>query len=86
MSISRRIGRFYIDRKLVDDQPEMVMLIMAECIVVECKLQFVRNRFEYWAVSPVFDELEPGQIEPDYSVNVYTGGAKPEVRFSRISA
>lgn len=86
MSQSRRIGKFYIARPLVDESPEMIMAVMARCIIVECSLHFVRNRFEYWAISPDFDEVTYGEIEPEYSVLIEEIDEQFKVSFKRISA
>lgn len=86
MKHSRRIGKFYVARPLVDESPEMVMAVMARCIVVECSLHYVQNRFQYWAISPDFDEVAPGEIEPEYSVLIEEIDEQFKVSFKRMSA
>jgi hypothetical protein len=86
MSIRDRVGKFRIARVVVDDQPEMVMAIMGRCVVVDCKLHFISNSLEYWALSPDFDEVPVGAMEPEYSVLVELVDDLPVVSFKRISA
>ena len=86
MSVSRRIGKFYVSRSIVDESPEMVMPVMARCVIVECQLHYIGNRFEYFAVSPDFDEVPLGMITPEYSVLIEMIDDLPVVTFKRISA
>lgn len=86
MNHSRRIGKFYVASPLVDESPEVVMAVMARCIVVECSLHYVRDRFQYWAISPDFDEVAPGEIEPEYSVLIEEIDEQFKVSFKRMSA
>ena len=86
MSLRNRIGYFRIARAMVDESPELVMAVMARCVIVDCNLKYIANSFEYWALSPDFDEVELGQITPDYSVMVEMINELPVVTFKRISA
>lgn len=86
MSRSRRIGTFKVARSLVDETPEMVMKIMGRCVVVDCKLHYVSDCFEYWAISPDFDETQLGQIAPEYSVLIEEIDEQFKVSFTRVSA
>lgn len=86
MSMRNRIGKFRIAKILVDDQSEMVMAIMGRCVVVDCKLHYMSNSFEYWALSPDFDEVPVGAMEPEYSVLVELVDDLPVVSFKRVSA
>lgn len=86
MSLDRRLGKFYVSRPLVDEAPEMVMHVMARCVIVECSVHYIGNRFEYWAISPDFEEVPLGQIIPEYSVLIEEIDEQFKVSFKRISA
>lgn len=83
---SRRIGKFNVARTMVEESPEMVMTVMARCVIVDCKLHYIGDRFEYWAISPDFDELSPAEIEPEYSVLIEETDGQFKVSFKRVSA
>lgn len=86
MSIRRRIGRFYVARPMIEAKPQAMIAIMAKCIVVECSCHYGRDEFEYWALSAEFDEIEPGEIQPDYTVTIEEVDEKFNVSFKRVSA
>lgn len=86
MSQSRRVGKFYVACPAVDESPEMVMAVMARCVIVECQMHYVGNRFEYWAISPDFDEISIGEITPEYSVLIEEIDEQYKVSFKRVSA
>lgn len=86
MSIRRRIGRFYVARPMIEANPQAMMAIMAKCIIVECSCRYRRDEFEYWALSPEFDEIEVGEIEHDYAVTIEEVDEKFNVSFKRVSA
>lgn len=86
MSMRDRVGRFFVSRVLVDDNPEMILPVMARCVVVDCKLHFVNDKFEYVALSPDFDIKPPAEIVPEYSVMIEMVDDLPVVTFKRISA
>lgn len=86
MSLERRLGKFCVARPLIDEAPEMVMHVMARCVIVDCNLHYIGNRFEYWAISPDFDEIAAGEIPPEYSVLIEEIDEKFKVSFKRMSA
>lgn len=79
-----RIGRFSICRKLVEYQPNTVRDVMGKCIVVRCELMYERDRFEYTAISPDFDEIKHGDIAPEYDVIISDHGKR--IEFKRKTA
>lgn len=86
MSLRNHIGRFYASRTAIDESPEIIMSVMARCIIVDCKLHYVSDKFEYWAISPDFDEISIGEIAPEYSVLIEEIDEQFKVSFKRISA
>lgn len=57
MLTDRRLGQFNIDRKLINDNPELVLNIMSRCIIVECEFNVQRDAFRYSAISDLFSPL-----------------------------
>ncbi len=63
---SRRVGKFFIDSQVMEDNPELVLQIMAECIVLRAERMFYRDGVEYVACSRRFRPLPMGEIVPEY--------------------
>lgn len=81
--IHRRLGRFYIDRALIERQPDVAQAIMARCIVIRCELIYERDQFEYTAISSDFAAL-PGHVTaPRYNVRITMTAGVPKVEFCR---
>lgn len=62
--------------------PEVVALVMAECVIVRCELRYDCMSFEYVAVSPHFEVCSDFEA-PNYEaclVKVTEGGGS-EIRF-----
>lgn len=60
----RRIGRFSATEAVVN-KPEFRVL-MACCSVIKAEFNYATRTFEYYAISPHFDELEAGAMPPVY--------------------
>ena len=71
----RRIGRFKITLDLIDAHPYLVMTAMARCIIVRAESMYASNLIEYTAISPEFDVIPEGVVEPAYSIKVNTDEA-----------
>lgn len=65
---SRQLGKFELTPELINENPDVVMLVMGTCIVLECTASFVKNSLCYIAISPAFEELEEGMEIPSYDV------------------
>ena len=72
MNKLNKLGKFHISQEIIEANPEAVMKLFAEMVVLkcECLYQYISHRFEYIAYSPRFEELEPGQKIPFYNVKV----------------
>ena len=68
---ARRIGRFSIDRALIESHPEVVRELMSRVIVVRCELHYAEDRFEYVALSPHFAESRIGDLIQGYDVIIH---------------
>ena len=68
--LSFRVGTFTIARKYIDQAPADVLAVMAKVIVVRMEYLYQQDAMEYTALSPEFEELEPGTKPPCYSVEI----------------
>ena len=68
MNGARRVGRFSVDRLLVETAPEVVRQLMGMMIVVRCEMDFAMDRLEYTALSPHFAEVPIGNMIPGYDI------------------
>lgn len=61
-----RRGRFAISETFVRENPEAVMEVMGQCVVVRCQMRYERTDFEYFAVSPQFEVTDGCMAPPEY--------------------
>jgi hypothetical protein len=79
---NRRVGRFEISRKLIEDRPDIIRTIMGRCIVIRCETIYYTDAIEYTALSPDFDEVPEGRTIPRYVIEV--SGDETHIEFRRI--
>lgn len=79
-SMSSRIGRFALSQFIVDNDENAARVVMGKCVVVRCEMMYAHKTFEYVAISPQFDEVERGEIIPEYDVLISDGGRCVEFR------
>ena len=68
MPETRRVGRFYIDDKLIHEDQTIVLQVMLRIIVYRCEHLYTSNEFEYYAFCELFDLVKPGEKVPTYDV------------------
>jgi len=81
--MDRRIGRFSLNKHVIDRFPEEARAVMGRCIIVRCEMIYESNTLEYVAISPDFNQVRKGEIVPRYDVII---GAESSVRFERSNA
>ena len=65
--MSRRIGRFYLSMKVLEErQPEDCLNLMHGMFVVQASSQFNRSAIEYIGIHQDFEELPEGMWAPTY--------------------
>ena len=64
----KRLGKFYMASVLLDsdETQEFARLAFGRCIIVRAEHLAVYGKFEYYAISPDFDEIEEGEKVPSY--------------------
>lgn len=67
MNIINRKGHFRVSSGTIDKFPEIVMMIMARCVVVRAESLVMYDCVEYDAYSPEFDTVEVGCYAPRYT-------------------
>jgi hypothetical protein len=84
MNENRRVGRFEISRKLIEDRPDIVRSIMGRCIVIRCETIYYTDAIEYTALSPDFNEVPEGRTIPRYVIEVSENGGATHIEFKYI--
>lgn len=78
---NRRIGRFFVSRKMLDDRSsELAEMVYAlKIVVVHAEMQYAVDAVEYIGISPAFDEIEPGPAcsPPLYDITAETSPETP---------
>lgn len=69
-SLVRRLGRFSVPESFVRSHPEVIMKVMAECVVIRCELRYDIMTFEYAAISPHFAEVPEYLTPPAYVARI----------------
>ena len=65
-----KVGRFEVPHAVLVENPDVMLKIMATVIVIGCALSRDKHAvLEYRAISPMFDDVEPGEDLPVYEAN-----------------
>ena len=64
----RRGGFFTIDKELIFDQPDLVMSLLSNFLIVRAEMNFMSERVEYQAYSPLFKPTVQGGEYPHYDI------------------
>lgn len=83
-TISRRAGRFKISRLVMQSYPETIMALMGKMLVLRCEPLAMGDEFEYQALSMLFDEINMGEMTPEYKLYFTTTGM-PKILAERVS-
>ena len=70
MNNSRKLGRFVINNRDIQEDTETVQAVMAQCVPVRTESLWECDGIEYIAISEHFDSVPHGQIVPEYAVNL----------------
>jgi hypothetical protein len=68
-----RLGRFYVDKRLVDDRNILPILQMLELVPTRVQSAYEGYMYEFEGTSPHFSEIEEGAEVPLYEVLEYNG-------------
>lgn len=80
---NRKIGRFSISRRMINDCPSNVLRCMQNMIVLEAGINPISDKFEYTAINPrLFSVVAIGEVSPKYKI-IYNA-EKNEVRAEKL--
>ena len=66
-NIKHRRGAFYVTREVMEESPDAVAVIMAQCIILEAGFRWDINGIQYYALSPMFQKVPEGGQMPCYT-------------------
>ena len=66
-----RRGMVVIDRKMIYDEPEIMMKIFSKMVVTDIERHTMRDTLTYYAFSPLFDPVNETQACPEYDIHVF---------------
>ncbi len=73
MISENRVGRFSIQRWLIDHRADELTVIFGRVVIVRAEMMFDRDSVEYTAYSSDFEPMKKGHITPEYNVWVEVG-------------
>ena len=70
----RRLGKFKINRHIIDECPHQVLAIMKNMIIVRAEMHWAFDGIEYVGIHPAFAAVPHGQMMPEYYPAITTNG------------
>lgn len=69
---NRNLGRFKIDARFINEQPEKVAeaFRIMKCVPVRAEMLFESNEIEYVAISELFSKTEYGEMVHEYTLKI----------------
>ena len=72
--MKNRIGMFCLPMNLLREHPEVVA-DLTECMaIVRAEVLFQGDRIQYFALSPLFDEISSHMMAPEYEITCDLSG------------
>ena len=68
-----RFGKFFIGRNLIEFEPDQVMRLMRNFLIVRAEMHLASMNVEYEAYSPLFDQVPIGEKRPTYIIEKILG-------------
>lgn len=71
-----KVGKFYISEALVKNESShnAMCSIMSKMIIIRAEYLFAKQKFEYFAISDLFESNPDGCIVPTYKIIIGTHG------------
>ena len=64
----RRIGRFVLDRRVLEETSQaQLQAVFRDMVVLDCRASFATDATEYIAAHPDFEPVDHGGTIPDYT-------------------
>lgn len=79
-----KIGKFDIDQRFLEDEPYIVLKVMAKVIIVETVSHYYSRSIGYVGYSNEFESCENGMSPPHYNIIVDRDGENDKIRFEKV--
>lgn len=66
-----QLGKFKMDSAVLHDDLELARHVLSHVVVVRCEHDFCSRRFEFCAISDLFEEVKQGYEAPEYDMIVH---------------
>lgn len=76
--LKRRIGKFCLSSDLIEGDPESVMQILGQCVVVRAEYFYHLDMVEYIALCPMFHIAAAGELVRTYTWIKHNREWRPE--------
>lgn len=80
----RRIGIFAIAESTLRHRPDLVMKLLADVVIVECRLDYAGGCFRYVGYARFFGKVRPSDQPPHYAIACVTVGCDYSIRFEDV--
>lgn len=77
---SQQLGKFFIEEKLVRENPEIVAAAFWDMkfVPVHIEINFMHKELEYTGISPKFKEVKRWMFVPSYRIDIFMNQAEGE--------
>jgi hypothetical protein len=80
-----KIGKFDIDQRFLEDEPYIVLKVMAKVIIVETIAHYYTRAIGYIGYSNEFEPCENQMNPPHYNIHVNRDGESDKVSFEKVT-
>jgi len=81
--LEKHKGRFYIANPILAYDIDIMREIMQRVVIVRAETLHMNDTIEYYAYSDHFDELEQGEVIPEYEVIIHSTEEGRTIEFKR---
>jgi hypothetical protein len=64
----RNLGRFFVMKEHIDNRLDKVKQVMEKMVVLEARFSMDLKRFDYVAISDLFENVIEGEMIPSYKL------------------
>jgi hypothetical protein len=79
-----KIGKFDIDQWFLEEEPYIVLKVMAKVIIVETKSHYHTRAIEYIGYSNEFEPCGDNIITPHYNIRVNRDEESDKISFEKV--
>lgn len=82
--MKKRIGKFAIQRQVIDSNPDLVRSICKDVAIVSAMYQYPTDAVDYMGVSDHFEEVGNQQPVPIYEIKINSVEGVAQVQFEKV--